>query len=256
MPGQATPSQPWDKQPGEPEKAWAAFLVYRELGTARTLADTQKIVNPTSTGNSGNIGRTATRWQWRRRAAAWDAFLLSERAEAKRAAGVAMAAAEGIDEVEQTWRARRRAMRDNTYELADALISKAREMLSVAIIRRRVIQPDPTLGRPETIVYEPAKWNFRTIKEYVETADRLKRMACEMPATIADIEVTHKGQTIAQQGLFAVSSGVLDSVMPPGSVPEMPANVVTRPKLRLDREAEAAGLTQPPTRPRPERRPD
>ncbi len=74
--GAATPLQPWDRQPGEPTKWYGRFLVYLELGPARTLTEAFALVNkqedkPAHCPN-GRWTLAQRQWQWRARAQAWD----------------------------------------------------------------------------------------------------------------------------------------------------------------------------------------
>lgn len=61
--------QPWERQPGEPSRAHAAFRLYRDLSvTQRDIARVAQEVNI-----SGRRAREwAVEWDWRDRAEAWD----------------------------------------------------------------------------------------------------------------------------------------------------------------------------------------
>jgi hypothetical protein len=65
--------EPWDRQPGEPERHYSYFTHYRDMGRARTLANAAEAL--TAMGASVSYGHTrnlAARWSWVDRAAAWD----------------------------------------------------------------------------------------------------------------------------------------------------------------------------------------
>jgi hypothetical protein len=59
----------WDRMPGEPTKAHAAFRMYRDLPAHQrrliTIADKAEVVERT-------VRRWAEQWDWRGRATAWD----------------------------------------------------------------------------------------------------------------------------------------------------------------------------------------
>lgn len=69
---------PWERQPGEPPKAYAAFCFYRDLPPAerslRAVAD--KVYGNRSDRKRqqvpGQIAKWSTRWRWVERARAWD----------------------------------------------------------------------------------------------------------------------------------------------------------------------------------------
>lgn len=66
---EANDIHPWERQEGETPKAWEAFVVYRDLGSSRSL---RGVANHLSKGMS-LISRWSSRWNWVERAAAWDA---------------------------------------------------------------------------------------------------------------------------------------------------------------------------------------
>src|SRR6187401_2651919 len=65
---------PWGRQPREGERAYAAFLAYRDLGTGRTHDATRQRLGKRP-GYLKPIERWSASWQWRRRSAAWDRHL-------------------------------------------------------------------------------------------------------------------------------------------------------------------------------------
>lgn len=65
----------WDQQPHETGKAYAAFLVYRDLGHGRTAAEVARHF-----GKSAElIRRWRKQWTWDERVAAWDGHLAGAR---------------------------------------------------------------------------------------------------------------------------------------------------------------------------------
>jgi hypothetical protein len=67
---------PWERQPAETSKQWLAFVTYRDLGPARTLAEVCRILYPGQRRTGRPIGRVvawSSKNHWVERAGAWDA---------------------------------------------------------------------------------------------------------------------------------------------------------------------------------------
>lgn len=62
---------PWEQQPGETDRQYGQFSVYRDLGKARTVAKTAETVAK----NASYLRRVAAAGKWRDRAAAYDRHL-------------------------------------------------------------------------------------------------------------------------------------------------------------------------------------
>jgi hypothetical protein len=85
----------WSQQRGESTESFAVFVIYRDLGPDRSLAEAQRLKGKpqdalkTATGKrnvSGCMKRWSRRWAWADRAAAWDVMLEAERTAAVRVA--------------------------------------------------------------------------------------------------------------------------------------------------------------------------
>ena len=64
-------TQPWDKQPHEQSRPFGMFVVYRDMGPARTLvavAEQFGLANQTVRGYS-------MKWRWPERVSAWDRYI-------------------------------------------------------------------------------------------------------------------------------------------------------------------------------------
>jgi len=62
---------PWSRQPDEPEKAWQAFKLYRDLDGPRRLIDVaEKLGKPA--GHLTTLEKWSCSWSWRVRVAAYD----------------------------------------------------------------------------------------------------------------------------------------------------------------------------------------
>jgi hypothetical protein len=77
--------QPWEQQPGEPDKAYTHFLCYRDFGPERSLEKAYQSTLPVRTNAEGGIvernkrqqasgawSKESSRWNWSARAHAWD----------------------------------------------------------------------------------------------------------------------------------------------------------------------------------------
>ncbi len=71
------PAPPWERQPGEPARAFAAFAVYRDCGGRRSLAEACRRFygDGGSTAKVRCLERWSATWRWVERAGAWDAEL-------------------------------------------------------------------------------------------------------------------------------------------------------------------------------------
>lgn len=76
---------PWSKRLRESGKAYEAFLVFRDLGSGRTRAETARRLGK----SEALICTWGKRWDWNERAEAWDAHLEAERDAAHRSVAVA-----------------------------------------------------------------------------------------------------------------------------------------------------------------------
>jgi hypothetical protein len=88
-----TPDKPdnrpaWSLQLGESAESFADFVVYRDLGPYRSLAEVQRLKGKPKKGRkkatvkrqaSGCMKRRSKRWKWGDRVAAWDAMLDAKR---------------------------------------------------------------------------------------------------------------------------------------------------------------------------------
>jgi hypothetical protein len=69
---------PWERQPGETSKAYAAFCVYRDLGQARSLRTTAEALSRSEALLKG----WSSKWNWPERSRAWDSIPSKAVAEA------------------------------------------------------------------------------------------------------------------------------------------------------------------------------
>lgn len=69
--------EPWDRQPDEPEGAYEAFVVFRDMGSDRTISEAFRHKTGTRGAQqaSGRFKSWAKVYKWRDRALAWDNHL-------------------------------------------------------------------------------------------------------------------------------------------------------------------------------------
>lgn len=60
--------EPWERQPNETDKAWEAFLIFRDMGPSRTVVGVQRKLGKAD----GTIQRWSTGHNWRERVKPYD----------------------------------------------------------------------------------------------------------------------------------------------------------------------------------------
>jgi len=154
---------PWERQPREGERAYAAFLAYRDLGPGRTHEATRQRLGK-SPGYLKPIERWSASWDWRRRAGAWEDHLQSERDK--------VAAEEAAK-----WERRRLQALEEGWQLCRALRARLEQMLALPLEMPAVAPPEPAQEMPEAIPDAiatpeavkatagrgPTRWNYLTV---------------------------------------------------------------------------------------------
>ena len=79
-PSTQTAGKPWERQPGEPDKAFAKFSYYLQLGTGRSLGQVADAfgISP------ARVKELSARWRWTLRAIAWQAEAVRHQREEER----------------------------------------------------------------------------------------------------------------------------------------------------------------------------
>lgn len=235
--------EPWNQWPGETGPAYRAFTIFRDLGRTRGMSEAYRNYsgNAVARHASTRFKEWRRMWDWDARAIAYDDRTERIADTARIDAITAIARRQGESEI--NWIEARQETRKKELEISSRLIEKAQDMLEIALIRRKVIPADPAAGRAETHIYEPAKWNFKTVVEFMELAFRLRRQACELPITIAKDDKPGAGSD--DEGMFATTAGILEAAIPAGMVPAMPEDVNQPPTVRMGRDAGEDDLRQP-----------
>jgi len=82
-------SELWERQPGESTKAYAAFCVYRDLGTERSLEKAGQMLDKPRTRKW--LGEWSAKYKWVERAKAYDDYIEKRKREEKEKAILEMA---------------------------------------------------------------------------------------------------------------------------------------------------------------------
>lgn len=159
--------QPWERQYGEPNIAWDAFLTYREMGPKRSLRKAYL----SNTGNDGEKvpcapqttwGQWSKTWRWSDRVEEYDRYQ------------------DGI--FRKQLEARRLEARLETADLGSTMRGKAAEALGVmrTILYTKVRQTDGTEITVQKCALTPTE-----IVKLAEIGVKLERLALGEPTTSA-----------------------------------------------------------------------
>ena len=130
------------------------------------------------------------------------------------------------DEAQIDWAAERQAARMAELNLSRKLMEKANEMLAIAVVEEKHIPPDPERGRPAMTIIKPCRWSFKTVAEIIQTASMIRRLATELPTKVA---MDDNPNAADEDQMFATTIGRLESVLPTGVVPMLPADPTQAP---------------------------
>jgi hypothetical protein len=216
----------------------------------RTLDDVQAMKGGKRRAG-GALTKLSQRYQWNWRVAQYDKWQLQEAEAARHQAFIDQSREVGKADAIDFWAEARDKVRRRTFALAEKGLDKIEEMMALALVRRKIIEPDPDSANPTVIIYEPVKWDWGKITKGIVDLNTVMRLACEMPSTIAELDGEGEGGGDDATPMFAKTSGQLEAAMPEGAVPPMPDDPTARPKLNIQAEAANSGMRQP-ARARPE----
>jgi hypothetical protein len=164
----------WEQQKKESGKAFEAFSEFLQLGSSRTKEEVSKRLSK----SRQIITRWASAHNWNRRALAYDQHIaaIQEKAIEKEAVR------EAID-----WHRERARIRSEALENGKLLIDKARQMLKFPIAQT-VIEDGRT-------IIKPARWSMADAAKFVETADKLQRLAAEMETSNSKVTIEDARET-------------------------------------------------------------
>lgn len=128
----------WDRQPGEPERGYDAFLVYRDLGPERSVpaAYRQRSGNDLAKQAGGQWNAWSKAFHWKSRALAYDHH-------------TARVAQDAVDKVTaaqaEKWAARRDARAEVDWQLAEDLTRKVQVWAKMPPVSRTALADGRTL---------------------------------------------------------------------------------------------------------------
>ncbi len=174
----------WDRwiEKGEGPKSYDLFLQFLELGSAR---DFSLVIEKTSRKQTV-IYMLSSKFQWRKRAQAYDTHLLNVQRKAIEATVKTEAIIWGQREVEHRHRA---------YDFALKLFEKAQQMLATPLYEeiidtfKSITVNGETIEVPTKIIVKPVRWNFKTMADIGELSDKLMRLALGVPTSRSALEV-------------------------------------------------------------------
>ena len=184
---------PFEKQPRESDKAFAAFSLYLSLGPERSTREVGKQLGK----SEGLIERWAAKFDWRSRVAAHAAHLAIVEREAIEAAARGKAA---------EWSSREQRLRETEWEMHEAAIAAAKRGLKAYMEREKVYA------------------NLADIARMLEIASKLGRLATGLGTDGErhngdDLPAVRVEVTVALEKIYGVAA-------PPGNDPAEAGEIV------------------------------
>ena len=158
---------------GESQHAYAYFKAYLAMQAPRNISRLARHLRMQRSG----IARFASIYNWAQRAAAYDDWhtdieLTRMRRNAERR--------------ERVWEERRDEQREAEWQIAQALLDKVRQMLTVPLFTETVtemlkgIDPDGRIIVEQVIRYEPLDWGATDMARFFDVASKMARLATGM----------------------------------------------------------------------------
>jgi hypothetical protein len=158
---------PWDQRPGEPARAHGYALDYFNLGPHRSLADViptaAKRLKPLQKLPSlGTLKNLSSKWRWRKRAAAYDAWSDGKRVEE--------AEVEAVEEAKKRVQRRREACEDD-HKISLIFREQLKLMAKIPLTKQtKVTERHPDGQEKVTYNIEPARWGKGDMVRFWEAA--------------------------------------------------------------------------------------
>lgn len=175
--------QPWERQPREGSAAFAAFQKFLELGPDRNWRQVAQELD----AKESRIKTLFGAWKWKDRAIAWEDFL----SEINRKREVKV-----LERHAARWDQRRVNLREEEFDIAEKLLSKARQILELGMIERvesdivTIQTSDGEITVPTTIIYRPVKVTIKDAATMASTASQLMRISAEMETSRDTVNIT------------------------------------------------------------------
>jgi hypothetical protein len=210
--------KPWDRMDGEPSEPFIAFAFYRDMPPPRSIRKAYREYCPGAT-TSGSWFNWSTKYKWKERLAAFDAWLARER----KAAVSEVAKAESARLAEN-----QRRFRDNECYLGDLAMKRARDILRMPVAQDSWIEQrdGKTILHKATLI-APA---------HLLAAAALMRAGSDIGRKGHGLKEVGDGNVITVEQfhrLFYKNTGEIARDLPRGALPEPMANPDVKPALHL-----------------------
>lgn len=176
----------WERWPDESEKAYECFSKYLDLTRGnRTFLEAYRIYvgNPTVSQFASGPREWPYKFEWKQRAAAWDA-----ECDRREREGILQAKQEFARKNEM----RRQKMLEQEFEVGDLLIQKAKEMLAFPLAEQTLPQVIEGKDGQPTVQYvtiKPTGWRMRDAAPLLQTGSTVQRRSLQMATEIVGEEL-------------------------------------------------------------------
>lgn len=192
---------PWDRLPEETDQQWAAFQIYRDTPPVlRSLSEAARryyrarheLGEDEDLEGRGGISNALLRWatdhSWADRVRAYDTYQ---------------------DKLQQAkWVARRLEQREKEWEMRDALLKRADDMLRFPLAQVVTESKD---GKSVTQIF-PTKWKLGDVVTFLKLAMRMGRDAANMAGAPQNLSVDELDEQIAAE-LARLSAADQDALL-------------------------------------------
>ena len=169
---------PFARAKWETQKANRALKDYIAMGPGRSLTKLHKVYTEDTLekGESPTkclrtLKNWSSRYDWQARLACWDEL-------------------EREDE-EETWRDRRRKIREGEWGQARILLDRVEQMLKFPLAQVERVEETYIDGRPKAVtIVNPVRWSQRDVARFMQVASELGRLAAEMEQQRLDVRIT------------------------------------------------------------------
>lgn len=191
-------TQAWNRQRDDDGKLesnlwYDRFTAYRLKGASRSLlgcVNEDRVTRGRKRSNysPGSWRRAAKKWNWDKRAMAWDEY--------KRA------------EDEAQWDDRRCEIREREWSQAGTLLGRVEQMLKFPLAQIDRVDRTDADGRPLAVtVVKPVRWSQRDITRFMQVSSELARLAAEMEQRRQALDVTTGGEPLPQGTITIIEHG-------------------------------------------------
>lgn len=186
----STKSKPYDRQPNETDKSWAAFCMYRDMGRDRSLEKLRQDRSEKGIANTlSTLGGWCTKHNWVKRCSAFDDDELERESIA----------------LQKLRLSRRLQMEKDAWNRRDKLIKKADMIARIPLVK-------PEMNDDGTQIFMPTdKWSLKDAIAFYQYADSLGLFATggenKKLDEIEAVTVLADAGLLPQSAVVAISQG-------------------------------------------------